>query len=390
MKRFIITVLDSLGCGALPDAAAYHSENANTLAHIATNRPLHIPHLQKMGIGNILPLQNVPPAAPAMAAQGKMASRSAGKDTTIGHWEIAGLVLEKPLPTYPNGFPDEVINAFCAATGKQVLGNCVASGTQIIQELGVQHMETGALIVYTSADSVFQIAAHEEICPVEELYRCCAIARDLLQGEHGVGRVIARPFVGNAEEGFTRTANRRDFSLQPPSGGLTESVSAAGLPVVSVGKIHDIFCGKGITVQLPGHHNDESQASLVHALKETEQGLIFANFVDFDMLYGHRNDTEGYAQAIETFDAGLAEILPLLRKDDIFVVCADHGNDPTTTKTDHDREYVPILIYGEKVRPVLLSIRSSFADLGQTAAEYLGAAPLPYGKSFLDLILREE
>ena len=387
MKRFIIVVMDSVGCGALPDADKYHSEGANTLAHIAASRPLHLPHLERLGLGNILTLPHIPPAEKPAAAWGKMAARSAGMDTTSGHWEIAGLLLPEPLPTYPDGFPAEVIEPFCTRIGRGILGNCVASGTQIIKDLGEEHLRTGKPIVYTSADSVFQIAAHEEICPPDVLYEYCRIARGILQGRHGVGRVIARPFLGTSASDFSRTGNRKDFSLRPPQGGLTEAVEAARLPVVSIGKISDIFAGYGITRQLTGHHNDESMTSLYQALDETEQGLIFANFVDFDMLYGHRNNVEGYAEALETFDAGLEAVFPHLREGDILAISADHGNDPRSTKTDHDREYVPLLVFGPGVGPVDLGVRPTFADLGQTAAAYLGAAPLPAGSSFLSQII---
>lgn len=390
MRRFIITVLDSVGCGALPDAAGYQSIGANTLLHVAEACPLQLPHLQQLGLGNILPLPNLAATHTPAAAYGKMAERSAGMDTTTGHWEIAGLVLEAPLPTYPDGFPAEVIEPFSAAIGRGVLGNCVASGTKIINDLGVLHLQTGKPIVYTSADSVFQIAAHEEICPPQQLYDYCQVARQILQGKHGVGRVIARPFIGNAEEGFQRTTNRRDFSLQPPPGGLTEAVAAANLPVVSIGKIYDIFAGAGITDSLPGHTNEEACQSLLTALQTFQSGLLFANLVDFDMLYGHRNDVAGYAGALEQFDRFLPALLAALGEEDILVICADHGNDPASAKTDHDREYVPLLVYGQAVQPQNLGVRESFADLGQTAAEYLRAPALPAGKSFLTTLLENK
>ena len=389
MKRFIIVVLDSVGCGALGDAFKYNSEGANTLGHIAASRPLNIPNMHSMGLGNILPLCHLPALAQPKAAYGCMAARSAGMDTTTGHWEIAGLILDKPLPTFPQGFPEDLIQEFSARIGSLVLGNCVASGTQIIKDLGEEHMRTGYPIVYTSADSVFQIAAHESIIPIERLYEICEIAREILQGDYGVGRVIARPFVGNSKDDFSRTENRRDFSLHPAPGGLLEQVESVGLPVVSIGKINDIFAGCNISHRMEGHNNQQSMDSLYQALETIDQGLIFANFVDFDMLYGHRNDVEGDAAALDSFDAGLAKVFNLLQADDILAICADHGNDPTTVKTDHDREYVPLLVYGDAIHPVDLGIRASFADLGQTAAEYLGAKPIPYGTSFLGQILKK-
>lgn len=388
MRRIIINVMDSVGVGALPDAADYHSLGANTLGHISEHSDLRLPAMQKLGIGNILPLKTVPPADKPLAAYGKMASRAAGMDTTSGHWEIAGLPLLKPLPTYAQGFPPQVIAAFSAAIGRGVLGNRVASGTAIIRELGEEHIKTGWPIVYTSADSVFQIAAHEDIYAPEQLYEICRKARAILQGEHGVGRVIARPFVGSSAEDFRRTENRRDFSLPPPPGGLLEQVRAAGLLVTAIGKIADIFAGQDIDISLAGHSNAESMASLYQALAQPGGGLIFSNFVDFDALYGHRNDVAGYAAALREFDAGLPRALELLRPDDMFVLTADHGNDPLSPGTDHNREYVPLLVCGERVNAVPLGSRASFADLGQTAAAYLGAGALPAGESFLHQLLR--
>lgn len=383
MNRFIIIVLDSLGVGELPDAAEYNSVGANTLGHIAAGQQLCIPHLRQLGLANIIPLNKVEPVAAPRAAYGKMAASSAGMDTTSGHWEISGILLPQRMPTYPHGFPQPIISALEEAIGRGVLGNCVASGTEIIQRLGAEHLRTGKPIVYTSADSVLQIAAHEDIVPVAQLYAMCQAARAIMSGPHGVGRVIARPFVGNAREGFIRTGNRKDFSLQPPAGNLLQQVVQKGLPVISIGKIYDIFAGSNITRVYEGHNNEQSAASVLRALQENAQGLIFANFVDFDMLYGHRNDLPGYAAAIEHFDEFLGALLPALVPDDILAICADHGNDPSTPGTDHNREYVPLLVYGAKVAPRSLGIRSTFADLGQTAAAYLDAAPLPAGRSFL-------
>lgn len=387
MKRFIIVVLDSVGVGAAPDAAQYSSLGANTLGHIAECCTLHLPCLEKLGVGNILPLRGIPAATSPSAAWGKMMPTAAGMDTTSGHWEIAGTPLQDPLPTFPQGFPPEIIAPFVAQTGRGVLGNRVASGVQIIQELGSEQMRTGKWIVYTSADSVFQIAAHEAVIPVDELYQACCIARALLVGDYGVGRVIARPFVGNEKEGYTRTENRRDFSLEPPGGNLLECCQNKHLPVVSIGKIQDIFAGKHIEVALPGHTNQQSMDSLLHAVRDMEGGFLFANFVDFDMLYGHRNDPSGYARALERFDQGLPQVLELLKEEDILAICADHGNDPTTPSTDHTREFVPLLMIGPRIKPVDLGIRKTFSDLGQTAAAYLGTAALPAGTSFLSAIL---
>jgi len=379
-----------VGAGAAPDAPRYDSAEANTLGHVAEQFPLSLPCLQELGLGNILPLTNVPPASVPKAAWGKMQPLGAGMDTTSGHWEIAGTPLLCPLPTFPKGFPPEIMEPFCAAVGRGVLGNCPGSGVEIIQNMGAEHVRSGDLIVYTSADSVFQLAAHENVVPPEQLYAYCRIARSLLQGEYAVGRVIARPFRDDGQGNYIRTENRRDFSLQPPPGNLLERCQAAHLPVTAIGKIHDIFAGQHMDSVLPGHNNGESMSSLLKALEEEEAGLIFANFVDFDMLYGHRNDGAGYAKALEDFDAALPRVLAALRKEDILAICADHGNDPTTPSSDHSREYVPLLLIGKGIRPVPLGIRSSFADLGQTAADYLGLQPLPSGSSFLSEIKQED
>ena len=387
MKRAIIIVLDSVGVGAAATLAPQDNPNANTLTHVLEASGLPLPNLQRLGLGNILPLASVPPVKTPAAAWGCMAPRSCGKDTTSGHWELAGLVLKKPLPTYPQGFPLSLIEAFATATGRGVLGNKTSSGTAIIEELGEEHMRRGALIVYTSADSVFQIAAHEEIVPLAELYTACRKARDILQGEHGVGRVIARPFLGHPGS-FYRTGNRRDYSLLPPPGGLLAQVRQSQLPVVAVGKIIDIFAGQDISVSLPAHNNQESLDMLLQAICETEQGLTFANFVDFDMLYGHRNDAAGYGRALAAFDAGLPQIMAKLREDDLLVITADHGNDPTQPGTDHDRENVPLLVYGSYIRPCSLGLRQSFADAGASVADWLNIGKLPAGQSFLNLICR--
>lgn len=386
MKRVILIVLDSVGIGELPDAAKYGDVGSNTLGHIAEKIKISLPNLTSWGLGNIIPLPNIPPANEPLAAWGKMASASCGKDTTSGHWEIAGLVLDHPLPTYPQGFPDEVIRPLGEAIGRDILGNIVGSGVQIIDDLGEEHMRTGRPIVYTSADSVFQIAAHEKIIPLAELYRICEIARKILTGPHGVGRVIARPFDGEPGH-FYRTANRHDFSLAPPPGGLTQVLAEAGTEVVSVGKIADIFAGVGISRRLPGSRNAESIAGIKEAMDTCVHGLIFANLIDFDMLYGHRNDVGGYGQALEYFDSELPGIIAKLEPDDMLAVTADHGNDPTTPSTDHSREYVPLLIYGKKFKKATLGIRPTFADLGATISDYLGAKELPAGKSMLDELI---
>ncbi|MDO4731951.1 MAG: phosphopentomutase [Bacillota bacterium] len=387
MKRFVIVVLDSVGVGAAPDAAAYACADTNTLGHVISAFPRALPCMQSLGLGNILPLAGVPPVERPIAAWGKMQPQGAGMDTTSGHWEIAGTPLSQPFPTFPKGFPPEIMEPFSAACGRGILGNYPASGVEIIQNLGTAHVESGKLIVYTSADSVFQLAAHEEIVPPEQLYAYCRIARELLQGKYAVGRVIARPFRDDGKGNYIRTENRRDFSLEPPVGNLLEACQAAGLPVCAVGKIYDIFAGKHIDRALPGHNNRESMLSLLQALEREEGGLIFANFVDFDMLYGHRNDAEGYANALAAFDQALPELLSALKEEDILAICADHGNDPTTPSSDHSRENVPLLLYGAGLRPVSLGTRCSFADLGQSAADYLGLKALNSGSSFLQEII---
>ena len=385
MKRAIIIILDSVGVGAAATLTPQDNPRANTLAHVLAAAKLSLPNLQSLGLGNIVPLTGVAPVKKPVAAWGRMAPRAIGKDTTSGHWELAGLLLNKPLPTYPQGFPASVIESFSAATGRAVLGNKTASGTAIIEELGQKHLNSGALIVYTSADSVFQIAAHEEKVPLPELYSACLKAREILQGEHGVGRIIARPFLGEPGS-FYRTLNRRDYSLRPPSGGLLFQVRQSGLPVVAVGKIHDIFAGADISRSLPAHNNLQSHNALLQAITETPAGLIFANYVDFDMLYGHRNDAAGYGQALAVFDAGLPDILTRLQPDDLLLLTADHGNDPTQPGSDHDRENVPVLAVGPKMKPCDLGLRNSFADAGATAAAWLGANALPAGESFLEMI----
>ncbi|MDO4581075.1 MAG: phosphopentomutase [Bacillota bacterium] len=386
MSRFIIIVMDSVGVGALPDAAEYGDPACNTLGHIAEQAELRLPCMQRLGLGNILPLRGVEPQSRPLGAYGKAAAKSRGMDTTCGHWEIAGLLLDRPLPTFPHGFPPQLLDRLSAVWGRGVIGNRVASGTQIVSELGEQHQQSGALIVYTSADSVMQIAAHTDTVPIEELYDICRQARALLSGDYGVGRVIARPFTGSPGA-YRRTEQRQDFSLDPPPHGLLQVAQEGGAQVVAIGKINDVFAGRHIDAALEGHNNRQTLTSLAKALRERQQrALIFANCVDFDTLYGHRNDVAGYARALMEFDSGLEQLLPLLHEDDILAVTADHGNDPTTGGTDHNREYAPLLLYGAGVKAIDLGIRGSFADLGATAADYLGCAALPAGESFLPLI----
>lgn len=382
INRAIIIVLDSVGAGESPDAAKYGDEGSNTLANTALAvGGLNLPHMQRLGLGNITDIKGVPPTENPEAAFGKAQEQSSGKDTTSGHWEIAGIISREPFPVYPQGFPKEIIREFEKRTGRQVLGNKPASGTEIIKELGEEHMKTGKLIVYTSADSVFQIAAHEEIVPVEELYKICRIAREILQGEHAVSRVIARPFVGEPGN-FTRTYNRSDFSLVPPRDTLLDKIIKAGQEVHAVGKILDIFAGKGITKSYHTEGNMDGVDKTLMVMDKIEKGLIFTNLVDFDMLYGHRNDPVGYGKALEDFDSRLPEILGKMSGDDVLIITADHGCDPTTESTDHSREYIPILVWGHKIQGVDLGTRSTFADIGQTVADLLGCEPLESGESF--------
>lgn len=377
-----VVVADSVGIGALPDAARYGDEGSNTLGNTAAAvGGLRLPTLQSLGLGNILPLAGVPPAAAPVAAYGRMAEQAPGKDTTTGHWELMGLPLSRPFPVYPQGFPPDLIALFEKEIGRKVLGNKVASGTAIIEELGREHLETGSPIVYTSADSVFQVAAHEDVIPVEELYRICSVARRLLSGEHAVGRVIARPFVGKPGS-FRRTANRRDFSLPPPGPTVLAKALEAGKRVLGIGKIGDIFAGQGLTAVRHTTCNSEGLAATAEALAEGKWDLVFTNLVDFDMLFGHRNDIRGYARAVEELDAGLPELLAALGPADVLFLTADHGCDPTTPSTDHSREYVPLLVYGPRVRSQSLGTRDTFADLGATVAESLGVPWQGPGTSF--------
>jgi phosphopentomutase len=382
-RRAIVLVMDSVGVGELPDAGSYGDQGSNTLGNIAKRVPLGLPALRSLGLARVAELGPAAGASAARGAFGRMAEASAGKDSVTGHWEMMGIVLDRAFPTFPDGFPDGLIDEFSRRTARAVLGNRAASGTQIIDELGVEHIRTGALIVYTSADSVFQIAAHEDIVPIGELYRACEIAYHLVGEGLGVGRVIARPFVGTPGR-FTRTANRRDFALPPAGETLLDLVNAASLPVVAIGKIEDLFAGRGISQAVHTVSDEDGMDRVEEQMAAVERGLIFTNLVDFDTQYGHRNDVDGYARNLERFDARLSRLLPQLRDDDLLVVTADHGNDPTTPSTDHAREYVPLLVSGRHVPAgVDLGTRRTFADLGQTLAEVFGVGPLAHGTSFL-------
>ena len=387
INRVIIIVLDSLGVGALPDADEYGDCGANTLGHVAEEYELQLPNLEKLGVGKIIELDGISTDIKANGVYGKMAEKSVGKDTTTGHWELAGIVSDEAFPTYPDGFPDEIISEFEKCIEKNVLGNYPASGTTIIEKLGPKHIETENPIVYTSADSVFQIAAHEEVISVEELYEMCKIARDILTGKHGVARVIARPFVGKPGE-FNRTNNRKDFSLTPPEDTILDRLDSAGMSVLGVGKIEDIFAGRGLTGSKHMIDNMETVDAMLSFMEESDPGLIFVNLVEFDMKYGHRRDVDGYGAALERFDERLQEIYNKMNDDDILFITADHGCDPTYSGTDHTREYVPILGYGDKVRANFnLGVRCSFADLADTVAELLGVEGFSTGNSFSDQIL---
>lgn len=383
ISRVLIIVLDGLGVGELPDASFYGDAGSNTLAHTAKAvGGLRVPVLESFGLGCLTDAAGVPCSAKPIAAYGKMAELSKGKDTTTGHWEMIGIVLEKPFPVFEGGFPPEVIEPFEAVIGRKVLGNLKASGTEIIQLLGEEHIRTGYPIIYTSADSVFQIAAHEEIVPLELLYEWSAAARSLLREEYAVGRVIARPFTGQPGD-FRRTSNRKDYSLLPPRPTLLDGLVAAGFPVVGIGKIDDIFAGRGVTVSFHSKSNDEGMAKVLDAMDQFPQGLIFVNLVDFDMLYGHRNDAAGYARALEKFDLQLVDVLFKLRNSDLLFIVSDHGCDPIFHHTDHTREYVPLLVYGSQVLPGSLGIRQTFADLAATVAALFGLPPLDVGTKFV-------
>jgi phosphopentomutase len=384
-RRVTWIVLDSVGAGEMPDAAAYGDAGSDTLGHIARARPLHLPNLARLGLGNLKRLAHVGPVDRPTAAFGKCALASPGKDTTTGHWEMVGIHLAKPFPLYPRGFPPEIMQEFERRIGRGTLGNCAASGTEIIQQLGEEHMRTGKPIVYTSADSVFQVAAHEEVIPLWELYKICEIARDLLRGPHEVGRVIARPFDGQPGT-FTRAPNRKDYAVPPPQGMLLDQLHDRKIAVSSVGKIFDVFLGRGIGEYEKTKSNADGMAKTLAALDELECGLLFVNLVDFDQQYGHRNDVEGYAKALEEFDAWLPSLYAKLGAGDLLIITADHGCDPTTPSTDHSREYVPLLVYRpRKLEPVDLGLRSTLSDIGQTVAENFGAK-IAAGTSFLEAV----
>src|SRR5437588_854189 len=386
-NRMVIIVLDGAGIGAMPDAADWGDAGSNTFGHICESRQLNLPNLQRLGLGNIRPLHGVSAIERPRGSYGKCALKSNGKDTTTGHWEMAGIILERAFPTYPNGFPQSIIDQFIEQTQVPgILGNIAASGTEIIKELGDEHVKTGKPIVYTSADSVFQVAAHEEVIPVGRLYEICETARNILRGEHEVGRVIARPFLGEPGS-FYRTENRHDYAVPPPRENLLPLLSQNGLDVVCIGKIASIYDSAGVTQDLTAKNNEQSTDQTIRALHENTRGLIFSNLVDFDMLYGHRRDTEGYARALERFDARWPELESAMREDDLVMISADHGNDPTYRGTDHTREYAPLIVFGKRAKPgVNLGTRSSLADIGRTIADNFGLH-LPAGDSFLSDIL---
>ena len=386
-ERIVWIVLDSVGVGAMPDAPEFHDPpGADTLGNIARVRGLRLPNLARMGLGNIKPLQGIPPAAAPTGAYGRCTLASPGKDTTTGHWEMVGIHLDKPFPLYPHGFPVEVLDEFERRIGRHWLGNVARSGTEIIRELGAEHMRTGSPIVYTSADSVFQVAAHEEVIPLWEQYKICETAREILRGPNEVGRVIARPFIG-APGDFTRTANRHDYAVPPPAGMLLDRLEERGVLVRSVGKIFDIFLGRGIRDGVKIKNNADGMAKTLAVMAEPVAGLIFVNLVDFDQQYGHRNDVEGYGAALEQFDAWLPEFASALLPGDLAVFTADHGCDPTVPGTDHTREYVPLLAFGPKARAgVNLGLRASLSDIGQTVAANFGVS-IDHGASFLKELL---
>ena len=387
MKRVFLIVLDSLGIGALPDARSFGDEDANTLRVVSSNPNCVVPNLERLGLFNIEGV--VGGVDSPLGSYARLGELSLGKDTTIGHWEMAGIVSEKPLPTYPDGFPKEIIDEFEKQTGRKTLCNKPYSGTEVLKDYGKEHIETGALIVYTSADSVFQIAAHEDVVPVEELYRYSEIARAILVGEHGVGRIIARPFIG--EHPYTRTANRHDFSIAPPKESMLDRLSGAGYDVISVGKIIDIFSGKGITESYRTKSNYDGMERTIALLDKDFDGLCFVNLVDFDMKFGHRNDVDGYAKALTEFDTQLGEFLSKMRSDDILIITADHGCDPVTVSTDHSREYVPMVIYGGGIQKgVDLQTRASFSDISATILEIFNVDKgATNGLSFLSKVLEK-
>jgi len=387
VKRFFLIVLDGLGCGAADDAAAYGDVGSDTIGNLARAvGGLRLPNLAALGYGNIRPIAGLAPAAAPTAAYGVMKPASAGKDSTTGHWELCGVLLEKPFATYPRGFPRAVLDEFTRRTGRGVLGNVAASGTAIIADLGAEHQRTGQWIVYTSADSVFQVAAHEATVPLEELYAACRIAREMLTGDEAVSRVIARPFVGTPGA-YQRTPHRKDFSIEPVGRTLVDALAESGIPRHGIGKVDDLFAGRNLTsTHTPT--NADAYRLIRDALVHVDSGLVFVNVIEFDQSWGHRNDVAGFHLGLQELDAVLPDLLSLLREDDVLALTADHGNDPTTPSTDHARENVPLLVVGPRVRPVPLGTRASFADLGQTAAAYFGVPPLAAGTSFLEALHR--
>ena len=388
IDRVFIIVLDSLGIGEMPDASEYGDCGSNTLHAILQSEYFYAPTLDSLGFFHIDGVNASKTESP-LGSYGRMREQSKGKDTTIGHWEIAGVVSSKPLPTYPCGFPQEIIEEYKKRTGRNVLCNKVYSGTEVIKDYGLQHMQTGDLIVYTSADSVFQVAAHEAVVPIDELYRYCKIARELLQGEHAVGRIIARPFEGEYPN-FKRTPRRHDYSLPPPRATMLDYIKAKGLDVLGVGKISDIFAGKGVTESYPIKNNSNGMEITLELADRDFKGLCFVNLVDFDMVYGHRNDVDGYAKAVADFDVQLAEFLTKMKTNDIVVITADHGCDPATPSTDHSREYVPLVVYGKKIKPnINLGTRESFADTAATVLHMLGVKGKTDGKSYLEEVRNE-
>ncbi len=389
MKRIFLIVLDSFGIGKMPDSESFGDVNVNTLFSCTKSEKLHIPNMIAAGLGNIDGVSCLPKADAPTGAYARLQEASMGKDTTIGHWEIAGIISPDPLPTYPNGFPQDVLDAFEKATGRGVLCNLPYSGTDVIRDYGQQHLDTGKWIVYTSADSVFQVAAHEELVPLEELYDACHKAREILRGRHGVGRVIARPFVGDSVNGFKRTANRHDYSLEPPKATMLDAIKAAGLDSIAVGKIHDIFAGYGDTEYVYNKSNANGMEHTTNFAAKDFSGLCFVNLVDFDMQFGHRRDMDGYAGALTEFDTWLGSFLPTLGEDDLVMITADHGCDPGyTATTDHTREFVPLLILGKKVKPINLGTRKTFADIAATVTDLLGVAYDTPGQSFASEILK--
>ena len=388
MKRVFLIVLDSCGCGAMPDSESFGDVGVHTLRSCAQSEKFHVPNMKKMGLGNIEGLEFIGKEENPTGAYARLAERSMGKDTTIGHWEIAGIVSPEPLPTYPQGFPQEVLDAFEAATGRGCLCNLPYSGTDVIRDYGQEQLDTGKWIVYTSADSVFQVAAHEKFIPLEELYDACRKARNILRGKHGVGRVIARPFVGDSVNGFQRTSNRHDYSLEPPRETLLDVLKAAGKASIGVGKIHDIFAGIGTTEHVYNTSNENGMEHTLHYAAQDFEGLCFVNLVDFDMVYGHRRNIDGYAQALAEFDAWLPKLMEQLGQEDVVMITADHGCDPGyTATTDHTREYVPLLIAGPGIKPADLGTRMGFCDIAATVTEMLGVKLDTPGISFLKEIM---